>query len=41
MVRAYDAFDYWGEMVKAWNRAGAHIEAITQDAAQVMPIRAA
>jgi len=41
MVRAYDAFDYWGDMVDGWNRAGAHIEAITQGAAQVVPIRAA
>lgn len=41
MARAYDAFDYWGEMVSAWDRAGAHVEAITTDAAQVVPLRAA
>ena len=41
MVRAYDGFDYWAEMVSAWDRASAHIEAITQGAAQVIPLRAA
>lgn len=41
MVRAYDGFDYWSEMVNAWDRAGAHIEAITHGGAQVVPLRAA
>jgi integrase len=41
LARAYDAFDYRREMVEAWERAGAHIEAITTGGAEVIALRAA
>jgi integrase len=38
MRRVYDGHDYWAEMVDAWDRAGAHIEALRNGGAIVIPI---
>jgi integrase len=38
MRRVYDGHDYTGEMADAWNRAGAHLEALRGGAAVVIPI---
>lgn len=37
--RAYNAHGYRNEMADAWNRVGAHIEALRAGGAQVVPIR--
>ncbi|MFN7695610.1 MAG: tyrosine-type recombinase/integrase [Burkholderiales bacterium] len=38
MRRVYDGHDYTAEMADAWDRAGAHIQAIREGAAQVVSI---
>jgi integrase len=36
--RIYDGYDYWPEMVSAWDRAGAHLDALRSGGALVIPI---
>ena len=38
LERAYNAHDYWPEMVAAWDRAGAHLAALSAGGAHVVPI---
>ncbi|MFN8851383.1 MAG: tyrosine-type recombinase/integrase [Inhella sp.] len=38
MRRVYDGHDYTAEMADAWDRAGAHIQAIREGSAQVVSI---
>jgi integrase len=38
MRRVYDGHDYTSEMADAWDRAGAHLEALQGGAAMVIPI---
>ncbi len=38
MRRVYDGHDYWPEMVDAWDRAGAHIAALRNGSAIIIPI---
>ena len=40
MRRVYDGHDYWPDMVDAWNRAGAHIDALMQGGAEVIELAA-
>jgi len=39
MRRVYDGHDYFGEMVEAWDRAGAHVRALRRGGAQVIPLK--
>jgi len=41
MRRIYDGHDYWNEMADAWDRAGAHIEALRGGGAEVIELKAA
>jgi hypothetical protein len=34
----YDGFEYWEEMMDAWDRAGAHLDALRSGGALVIPI---
>lgn len=36
--RIYDGHDYWEDMVDAWNRAGAHIDRLSNGGAVVAPL---
>jgi integrase len=38
MRRVYDGHDYWPEMVDAWDRAGAHIAALRNGSAIIIPL---
>lgn len=38
MRRVYDGHDYFGEMSEAWDRAGAHLNALRSGGAQIIPI---
>ena len=40
MRRVYDGHDYSGEMAAAWDSAGAHVEALRNGGALVIPIMA-
>ena len=39
MRRVYDGHDYRAEMADAWDRAGAHIAALRNGAAQVIEMK--
>jgi integrase len=38
MRRVYDGHDYFAEMIAAWSKAGAHLTALRQGGADVIPI---
>lgn len=38
MSAIYDGFEYWEQMIDAWDRAGAHLDALRSGGALVIPI---